>query len=314
LRVLRRLGCFLLPLVLFWGVLEVGMSRVPNIFSVKHDRCLALAPELDTIVVGSSNAFSGINPAFLSGSAFNLCVPSQTHYYDERISRIAMAHLPHLKRIIVCVTYVSLFWQAYESPEAWRQYYFRQEWGIPPVRPEDRWNIKNWSRVALDSPETSFNQLCKGFRKSRAREVDPRGWNTSLTQGKPKDLLDPAAALRVAGHDALASPANVPANLGYLESLIAQAQARNIEVVLVTLPVWPTYRAHIRQDYWNQTRTAMEALAARHHIRYLNFFQYPGMSAEDYYDSDHLSAAGGIHFTQLLDTSLNSPPDQGERP
>jgi hypothetical protein len=300
----RRLGLFLLPLLLLWAVLETGLDRVPNVFSVKRARCLALAPQLDTVILGSSNAFCGINPAFLSGSAFNLAVPGETHYYEYRIGQIAMARLPHLKRIIVPVTYVSLFWQLHDSNEIWRQYYFRQEWGIPALRPEDRWDIRNWSRVALASPETAFNSLCQGFRKSRAREVDPRGWNTALAERRPGDLLDPAARLRVAGHIAMVRPAHLAANLGYLEALVSEAQARHIEVVLVTLPVWDSYRRMGRPDLWEQSRRAVEALAARHGIRYLDYFAEPRMGAGDFYDSDHLDSAGGIHFTRILDADL----------
>lgn len=306
-RVFLRLFWFLLPLLLFWTVLEVGMGRVPNIFSVKRARCFALAPQLDTVILGSSNAFCGINPAYLSGSAFNLAVPSQTHYYDDRIGRIAMARLPRLKRIILPVTYVSLFWQTHESAELWRQYYFRQEWGIPALRPEDRWNIKNWSRVALASPETAFNSLCQGFRKSRATEVDPRGWNASLVKGDPRDLLEPAARLRVDGHIAMAHQANFGPNLGYLEGLIAEAQARHIEVVLVALPVWSSYRAMSRPELWEQTRAALEDLAARHGIRFLDYYADPRLRADEFYDSDHLDSAGGIHFTRILDADLGGP-------
>jgi hypothetical protein len=303
-RLFRRLSWFLLPLVLFWAGLEAGLSRVPNPFSVKRARCQALANEVDTIAVGSSNAFHAINPAYLSGCAFNLALPSEYYYYDYQISRVEMAELPHLRRIIVTVGYADLYWQTHESPEYWRQYYFRQEWGIPALRPEDRWNIKNWSRVALVSPESAFNALCQGFRKSRAAEVDGRGWSQWNPRGAPDDLLDAGAERTLALHHALMNPANYPRNLGYLEALITQAQARNIEVVLITLPVWDTFRARIRPEVWRQTRTSMEGLAARYHIRYLNFFQEPRLGINDFFDSYHLNPSGSIRFTRMLDAAL----------
>jgi hypothetical protein len=301
-----RLCRFLLPLLLLWAVLEIGMSRVPNIFSVKRARCQALAPEIDTIVLGSSNAFNGINPAGLSGSAFNLAVPSQSHFYDDRIGRMEMACLPHLRRIIVPVSYVSLFWQLHESPEEWRQYYYRQEWGIPPLRPGDRWNLKNWSRVALASPETAFNNLCKGFRKSRAAEVDPRGWNASLPAGPGNALTLEAVKQHLASHNALAFQANFAPNLGYLRALITEAQARHIEVVLITLPVWDGYRAQVEPALWNQTRATLEGLSAQYGIRYLDFFQEPRLGAGAFLDGDHLNATGAAQFTRILDDALNS--------
>src|SRR5437762_1145455 len=99
---------FSLPLVLGWAVLEWTLAKIPNSFSAKRDGIHALSNDVDTVILGSSEAFFGISPHRLSGTAFNLANSAQTPYYDYEIMKSVLPDLPKLRRVIIQIDYVSL--------------------------------------------------------------------------------------------------------------------------------------------------------------------------------------------------------------
>ena len=158
-RLSLRLAAFLLPLAFLWAGLEWWTTEIPNTYSIKHKRLNVLSDRIDTLVLGSSSAFYGVAPKELSGTAFNLADVSQTLYYDDRLLTQALPRLPRLRRVIVQIQNISLFSDLGDSFEDWRQYFYEQEWGIPPVRFTDRTDIRMWSRVALLTPRFSVFSL-----------------------------------------------------------------------------------------------------------------------------------------------------------
>lgn len=305
-RVALRLVVFCVPLALAWLGLEWGMKRVPNSYSMKRAGLEALSAEVDTVIVGSSNAYFGISPALLSGSAFNLANVSQSLYYDDLLLTQLAPRLPKLKRVLVPISYISLSFQLYDSVEYWRQYYYQHVWGMRPPREEDRTNVRMWSLVALYSPRLSLNAARKGFKASLAPEVDGRGWYPVPAEHFPADLSDEAARVPLARHHGMMHAKNEPANVASLEHLLSLLRQRNVEVVLVTLPVWRSYADGMKPEVWARTQATLERLTQKYGARYLSFLREPRLEAEDFHDPDHLNARGAVRFTQMLNVVLES--------
>lgn len=305
-----RLAAFLAPLAVLLAVLEWGMARVPDSHTLKRERLAALAGEVDTLVLGASESYYGITPRGLSGTAVNLANTSQALYYDDALVRLWAERLPRLRRVIIPVSYFTLFFQLHDHPESWRQYQFAQAWGIPPQRPVDRLDVRRWSRVALYSPRVALEQLRAGFRGTLAPEVDDRGWYRV-----PDDVrydLSPAGAREpLARHHGYMHPEYLAANAALLEDAVAVLRRRGVEVVLLTMPVWPSYQAGMRPAYRAQTEAVLARLVQRYGARRLSFLHEPRLTAEDFMDCDHLSARGAVRFTALLDAALRGAPETG---
>ena len=104
--------------------------------------------------------------------------------------------------------------------------------------------------------------------------------------------------------------ADEPDNMARLEHLIAAASRHGVEVDLVTMPVWSSYFELMDQRIWDDERSTYERLAQRPGVRYLNFLRTPALTADDFYDVDHLDQRGAVRFTKLLDAALLNPAER----
>jgi hypothetical protein len=301
-----RVLAFFGVLALGWTGLEVGMARMATSHVVKHRRLRVLANEVDTLILGSSETYYGISAHELSGTAFNLANWSQSLYFDYELSKRVVPELPKLKRVIVLVNYMSLYYELYDHPESWRQYDYFREWGIPLQRPADYLNLGLVSQVALYTPHAALEALGRGFRGDRAPHIDDRGWyrvpeedrwGVGPEQGKK----------RLGVHHGFMHQRYFADNAARLDRLVGFLRGRGLEVVLLTTPVWSTYRVGIHENLWEPTRKLADELARKHGARYLNLQDEPRLSAEEFEDPDHLNADGAIHFARILDAMLGPP-------
>ncbi|HET7542639.1 MAG TPA: hypothetical protein VFK05_22365 [Polyangiaceae bacterium] len=301
-----RLFAFFTLLALGWAGLELGVSRMANSHAVKHRQLRALANEIDTLILGSSETYYGISAHELSGTAFNLANWSQSLYFDYELTKRVVPELPKLKRVILLVNYMSLYYELDDHPESWRQYDYLREWGIPLQRPIDYLNLGLVSRVALYTPHAAMEALLRGFRGDRAPHVDDRGWYR--VPDEDRWGVGPDQAKRRLGvHHGFMHQQYFSGNAAKLEQLVVFLRGRGLEVVLLTTPVWDTYRAGIRENLWQPTRTLAGELARKHGARYLNLQHEPRLRAEEFEDPDHLNADGAVHFARILDETLGPP-------
>jgi hypothetical protein len=308
--------CFLAPLLPAWAALEWWAAQMPTSHAVKRENLRRLEDEIDTLIIGSSSAYWDVSPELLPGSAFNLANVAQSLYYDDQLLAEALPKLPRLRRVILSVTYLSLFFQLHDSDEDERQYYYYQEWDIPPPRFRERLDVRMWSRVALRTPVTTFESLVGALRGSaRTRgplvpgpldpPVDERGW-CAREPGDPKDLDPSVVEAKLKYHHGLMHLSDQPANVAYLEHMIGLLAARHIELILVTPPVAEAYSSRLKPAYWNRTRDTLAELARAPNVRYFSFLTAPKFPVEEFLDADHLNRQGAVRFTALLEAAIES--------
>jgi len=314
---MRKIGlailCFLAPLLLAWGALEWWAVQMPNSHSVKRHNMRLLEDKIDTLIIGSSSAYWDISPQLLPGSAFNLANVAQSLYYDDQLLTGALPRLPRLRRVILSVTYLSLFFQLHGSDEDDRQYYYYQEWHIPPPRFRERLDVRMWSRAALRTPVTTFESLV-GALRGRAHgplapepldpPVDERGW-CAREPGDPKELDASVVEAKLKYHHGLMHLSDQPANVAYLKHMIGLLAARHIELILVTPPVSQAYSSRFQSAYWNRTQETMAELARAPNVRYFSFLTAPQFQASEFLDADHLNRFGAARFTGLLEAAID---------
>ena len=100
-RLYLKIALFLLPLLLVWLALEVFYRQVPNNYSYKDQQLQKVAPDVQTLIMGDSHAFYGINPAYFKDPTFNLSNISQSLLTDELLLEKHISNLPALKSVFV---------------------------------------------------------------------------------------------------------------------------------------------------------------------------------------------------------------------
>jgi hypothetical protein len=311
-----RLALFLLPLLAGWAGLEVWMREVPTSHSVKRANLTRLAPNVDTLILGASSAYWDVSPELLPGSAYNLANVAQTPYYDDRLLTGWIDRLPGLHRVIISITYISLDFQLEGTDEEARQYYYNQVWGIPPPGLLNRLDIRMWSAVALQTPAVALESL-RAALMARVHggpftaaplspSIDSRGWSPQ-PPGNAADLSAAVIQRKLDYHHSVMHAGNERSNIASLEHLLSLLQARHIEVILITPPVWQGYAAEMNPGLWGHTQSEIAALCRKYNARYLPFLQTPPFPASDFLDADHLNRGGATRFTRLLSAAIITP-------
>jgi hypothetical protein len=103
----------------------------------------------------------------------------------------------------------------------------------------------------------------------------------------------------------------LPRNLAILQQLVTTARRANVEVILVTMPVWSSYAKEIDPGIWSTTLETYRRLALEPGVRYWNLLRLPAMTEDDFFDGDHLNSRGAVRFTRILDSLLRSPDSAG---
>ena len=106
-RFLRHIALFVLPLLIVAVVVEWVAEAIPNSYTYKREYIERHGGEIKTLILGSSNAYDGLNPNVLS-RAFNLANSSQTLEDDYRLLAKYIDTLDSLQTVIVGLGYHSL--------------------------------------------------------------------------------------------------------------------------------------------------------------------------------------------------------------
>jgi hypothetical protein len=283
---------------------------------LKRDNLKRMAPEVDTLLIGSSCAYWNISAKDLSGTAFNLGHVSQSLYYDDQLLDRVLPQLPRLRRVILPLSYLDLFFQLERGDEPERQFYYQQVWGIPPRKLRERLDVRMWSDVALRTPSFALKTLylaLAGRRKSGTLApppldppVDERGW-CPRPAGDPAALTTAAAERAIAHHHELVRLADEPQNLAHLAHMLEVLRARGVEAVVTTSPVWKTYFPLMRPDLRQRIEGDVGELCRRFGARFHSMTDTPELTEDEFMNIDHLNARGAIHLAHLIDQRLAQP-------
>ena len=106
-----KIALFLAPLFLVWLALEVFYRQAPNNYSYKDQQLQKVAANVQTLVMGDSHAFYGINPVYFKDLTFNLSNISQSLLTDELLLEKNITNLPALKTVFINISYFTLLCQ-----------------------------------------------------------------------------------------------------------------------------------------------------------------------------------------------------------
>lgn len=313
---LLRAMLFALPILLAWVALEAGLARSPNTYAAKRGLLAAQGQDAETLIVGASNAFVGLSPHEFSEPALNLAFVGEPLYYTDQVFTRALPRLPHLKRVVVSTGYISL---RYAMRQDMHEYLYWREWKIPPPTAADWCDVRIASSAAIWVPVLGPLNACLDARRAlhgakglaTSEIFDDRGWGYGrLSQ---PGLGEEAVAELMAKHEKFMRASYVSENARALEHLVATARAANVEIVLVTMPVWSDYYRRMNPDIWHEAQAFYLRLARQPGVRYLDFSRPPQLNADDFYDPDHLSVRGAVRFTHLVDASIHNRKSNAPR-
>ncbi|MBW1294953.1 hypothetical protein [Aquimarina litoralis] len=294
---LIKIVIFLLPILLIWGALEGFYRTVPSNYTLKYKRINEKYKEIETLILGDSHAFFGINPEYLDSNAFNLAMISQSLYMDHLLFEKHKDSLPNLKNVVITVGYYSLSKLKNTKGEIWRKYFYQNQMDleVPIISPFD---IRQYSLSLTRRLNKSAALVRKYIDEGTIIGCDNKGWGNyyDVTNGGSLDTESWGTAKR---HEDFLL--DFEDNIARLQSIIDYCKKINCNVYIIDMPVYHKYLSYLNPDKLQKVTDACNTLVTDNtNVTYINLRSDARIESADFYDPDHLNHKGAKKYTQII--------------
>jgi hypothetical protein len=298
---IHKITLFSLPVLIILFVLEILLRQIPNDYLIKRTYLDKHSSEIETLILGSSHSFYGINPDYFSSRAFNAGYTSQTLNFDFEIIKKYSSKFDRLKTVVVPISYFTLYSRLEDGAEPWRVKNYNIYYKIRASK-----SLANYTEVFSNRLDVNLKRL-KSYYVLNIPNVTSSelGWFNKFSTQKKRDIIETGkkAALRHSRDDINSSESTelINDNVLTLNLLIDWCENRNIKVLLLTLPAFETYRQNLKDDQLSSTINSAQNICKKHeNCKYLNFLNDARFIEHDFFDADHLSEAGAEKLSTLL--------------
>lgn len=298
-KLIKKTLIFFLPFIFFLPLLEILLQQIPNDYSYKKGYLDNHSNEIETLILGSSHSFYGLNSIYFSSNTFNAAHVSQSLDFDFQIYKKYSDSFESLKTIILPISYFTMWGKLENGSESWRVKNYSIYYDIHNSK-----SFSNNFEVLSNKIGPNLKRLISYYVMNKTNITCTNwGWGTSYDSSKNQDLLETGktASLRHTRDD-ISSERNIIVfneNISILNKIIESKE--NLEVILFTPPAYKTYREHLNQEQLNQTIKISTEIAEKHdNCVYYNFLENSDFIAEDFFDADHLNEKGAKKLSILL--------------
>lgn len=301
LKLYKHIILFLIPIILGWLVVELFYRITPNNYTVKTEEIQKQAASIETLILGDSHAFYGVDPEYISSTTFNIANISQSLYFDELLLKKYIDKLPLLNTVMINISYFSLSAVENGTEDAWRKYFYEadMELEVPIVSSLDpkKYSLAFSRRLqksvslmydyVLDG--TIVHTYTNGYGIQDERDITPdKEYISALIAKKHED-----------------GSVDFFENTQRLQRMLSLCKKNNIKVLLVKMPVYPAYYNLLNNAKNQKINTTLTQLEAKNtHVIFLDWSQHPAFNKQDLRDADHLTNEGAKKFSLLLNEEI----------
>lgn len=250
--------------------------------------------QIQTLILGSSNAYDGLNP-FVLPDAFNLANSSQTLEDDTRLLSRYIDSMDSLQMVIVGLGFHSLT----ATPEANRRMYYTIYMDLYSSWPLSRYSFEVFNLEALTKKiikyvvsrdVTRCDSL--GQRIGHTKEAAKTGaewWNKDVLSLVENDRFD-------IGYRRM----EIEDNLRYLHAIVDLCNAHGVQPVIVQMPVMKEYKRRLPEEQVALMKEVLQSLDSS--AICIDASEWP-ISEDGWYNATHLTREASIPFTRhVLDS------------
>lgn len=302
---LTLIGLFSIPVLLGILSFEFFIRTHPNTFNSKAKH-IQNNTDIEILFLGSSHTQDGINPEFLKFPSANLAYSSQDYQLDSALYFSYVDNLKNLKVLVLELDYHSL-------EERNESDYFRLPWYR--IFHSISISQSQWQKLPIlyFSSPTFFNNYIK-------TELSPLEFHYELNEygvvmndsfgpfyryDYNKEVILSTAEQRLLGKHKTVSKENSNFNSSKFKSIIDDALARDIAVVIASYPVYESYKVVHHSDKlarWLHFRS--EILKQYPVIEFTDFSVGDKFEVTDFLNDDHLNVRGSRKLTELMNLEI----------
>ena len=280
-------------------VTEFLLRNIPNDYSYKNDYLKKNAYNIETLILGSSHAYYGINPKYFSGNSFNASHISQTIDLDYELIIKYSKDFKSLEYIIIPIDYFTLFSRTSTGIESWRMKNYNIYYDLNTSN-----NPKDYLELFSFSLKKNIERIV-GYYLINKDYITCSKLGYGNTERKQADLIETGKT---------ASKRHTKKNKKYLkesieiiDKIISYGEQNNVTVLFYTSPAFYTYRENLDSIQYYTTINTMDSICINHkHTFYFNLIADSSFIAEDFRDSDHLNKIGAKKLTLIINDKIDS--------
>ena len=310
---LRKILLFSLIVLALIAAAEAYVRSIPNPARYKHQWMRAHSTEVETLILGSSHCFYGINPNMLgTGKAFSLAQPTQPYRYDWY--ELTHYPMPHLKTVVLPFSYQSLFEDLESVPRL-------RYWAVRYRLYMDCDIHSPFSVYGLEClPPASFREKLTSLWRPAQLKWDSLGFGTSygttslLATGHDngiqrvrentyvwEDTGDKVGSSNFKSQSSNFKSQSLIFNTAMLDSIAGWCERHSVRLLLVTTPVCASFRANCSHRQMSITDSTLRQILHRHPtVSYHDYWDDTDFHPADFYDADHLNSLGAAKLTRKI--------------
>lgn len=306
-----RFLCYICAVGVFLICAEFKLRKVPNDISFKSQYLCAHSPDIEVLILGSSQELHGLNPSYFHSKTFNAAISGifteGNYYMYEKYAD----QLPSLKYLIFPLSYFSLD----ERP------------GIELSKNED-YKIQAAELSVFSGIDIVKNPLLHTIILTHPMTYSKK---TFLSSIRDKDYS--CKKVDVLGHEPLqefffkhtphqqslqietylkcyngrCNSVYCPRNKEYYYSIIDDCQSKSVNLILISTPVVKEFYDKADSERFQRVWSFGDSLTSCcSNVTYVNLTLSPLFEDSDFADQNHLNPIGAKKLSLYLDSIVMS--------
>ena len=321
-KVLKLVSPIFISIFIICIPFEILLRNIPNNYSFKNNYLDKNSNDVEVIILGSSHAYFGINPLYITLKSFNAAYLSQSLNYDFEILKKYQQNFKKLKYIVIPIDYFSLY-STLEILDGGRIKNYVLYYGIKRNYLSNSTNLEvlgsyslflsnlksfylnNISLEVLGNPSSNLSRL-QNFYLNKIDDISSTELGFVNLIYKETPNLDSSGIIAAKRHT-IKDDQYYQYNINILKGIINFSNTNNIKLILYTSPAYKTYLNNLNLKQLNQTTKFVTNLSQSfNNVFYYNLISDTSFKLGDFSDADHLNAKGAKKLSSKIDGIIKS--------
>lgn len=299
---------FFIPVIVGYGVMEFLSRDLPSSFKTNSYYIKREGAKLETLVLGSSQMQSAINPEWLDSPTLNLASGDQHHDTDFKLLKNFQEQLPKLKTVVLEVSY-SHFELPHNGPDFWKNSMYLNYYHVNCYERNTYFKDR---LLYLSNPKLFSEKIIPHFVKREQLEVyNEFGFNTNNYRGQFKTLGHDEEKIAAMPRFKINTEPNLSifaTNTSLFDDMLAYLSEKKIKVIICKVPMYKTYHARKHPDILRRRDSVIDQLLRKYSNVSLMDAETDTLNYEvkDFWNQSHLNPKGAKKFTARLNAVLQT--------
>lgn len=289
-------------------VMEYFSAQLPSVFKANEAYIQQEQNQFETLVLGSSQMQSAVNPEWLDSPTINLASGDQHHDTDFKLLKGIQASLPNLQTVVLEVSY-SHFELPHNGKDFWKHTLYLKYYGINTF---ERSTYFKDRLLYLANPRFFSERIDEHFiQRQEFVAYNAFGFNTENYEGQFKVLgYDEEKISEVPNFkiNTEPNPYIFETNTALFHEMLDFLTERNLKVIIAKAPMYRTYHPRKNPAILRRRDSILAGVLQKYPNTQLLDLENNTVdfNVKDYWNQSHLNPEGAKKFTMRLNELLNA--------